>query len=219
MLAQTAPGASSQISSSLADDRIPGTQRTFRAVLDAMARPGTVRRLTWRPAIATPPLDQHAPLIALLLTLIDHEVSLAMSPRPALAGVADAMVRWTRTELTTPERADFVVVERAGLDGALLRGLRRGSLAYPDDSATLIVLADGLSDGESGAGDLLLSGPGIDGERRVRNGGLTPELVSARREVVRQYPTGLDLLLMDAAGRLLGLPRTTRIQLANERED
>ena len=38
-----------------------------------------------------------------------------------------------------------------------------------------------------------------------------PDLLAARDGAIAHYPMGIDLLLLDRAGRLLGLPRTTTI--------
>src|SRR5687767_2335776 len=57
-------------------DPVFGAQATFRVLLDAMARPGTIRRLP--AADPTSPLAAARPLMALLQTLLDHEVGFAV---------------------------------------------------------------------------------------------------------------------------------------------
>jgi alpha-D-ribose 1-methylphosphonate 5-triphosphate synthase subunit PhnH len=87
----------------------------------------------------------------------------------------------------------------------VIRALKRGSLAYPDDSATLIV------DVHEGADDTYrLTGPGIQHEMQC---GLAfnEEIVAALADANAHYPCGIDVLLVDAEGRITGLPRTTHI--------
>ena len=76
-----------------------------------------------------------------------------------------------------------------------------------------------------GAGVLVLrlSGPGVDGESVLCVGGLDAAVIEMRNARTGPFPTGIDLLLVDAAGRIAGLPRSTQVevvapaQLASER--
>ena len=63
---------------------------------------------------------------------------------------------------------------------------------------------------------LLCSGPGVPaGERRgLRVGVAGAELVTARA-AAGEYPAGIDLFLVDGAGRVAGLPRSTRLETAD----
>jgi alpha-D-ribose 1-methylphosphonate 5-triphosphate synthase subunit PhnH len=204
----------SQLALSL--EPVRDTQVTFRVLLDAMARPGTVKQL---PAAA-----RDAPvnpwLAAVLVTLLDHEVSLAVEPFDG----GDALERFVRQRtaaaMAAAEDADFVVAASDRLDPSLPLKLRQGTLAYPNDSATLLVLVPTLDQaaGSTDAGLLLdLAGPGVPADHRVRIGGLDPALFEARDEVA-EYPCGIDLILVDPSGRVCTLPRTTALQVASAAE-
>jgi alpha-D-ribose 1-methylphosphonate 5-triphosphate synthase subunit PhnH len=116
----------------------------------------------------------------------------------------------------TAEDADFVVAAWHRLDDGLPGKLRQGSLAYPNDSATLVILVPPLdqSRDQSGpAGKLLaLAGPGVSAGHTFRVGGLTSALFDARDEAA-EYPCGIDLILVDPTGRVAALPRSTAIQI------
>lgn len=212
----------SQLTLSL--EPVRDTQVTFRVVLDVMARPGTVRRL--------PVSARDAPvnpwLAAALVTLLDHEVSLAVEPFDG-SDVLERFVRQrTAVAAATAEAADFVVASTDHLDPNLPLRLRQGTLAYPNDSATLLLLVSGLDEAppssrpvaSAGTDGLLLdlAGPGVPPGHRVWIGGLDPALFEARDEVA-EYPRGIDLILVDPSGRVAALPRTTAIQVASIPEE
>jgi alpha-D-ribose 1-methylphosphonate 5-triphosphate synthase subunit PhnH len=163
------------------------------------------------PALAGSPSPGNPWTITLLLMLLDHEVSLSLEHATGAGEIGDFIVKRTRTSLTTADAADFVLADAARLDPELPLVLRRGSLHYPDDSATLILEVPALSDDASGGLRLRLAGPGIDGERALSIGGVSPAFFAARDQANAGYPTGIDVLFVDSTGRIAGLPRTTRV--------
>ncbi|MGH3945363.1 MAG: phosphonate C-P lyase system protein PhnH [Pseudonocardiaceae bacterium] len=175
-------------------------QATFRVVLDALARPGAVHQLPAAPRRRVP--AALLPVLALAdlgtpVCLLDH---------------GDG--RWADV-LATVTSAPVVGLTAARLVAAL-RALRpdefvalsRGGAAAPEDGALVTV---SVPDVDAGGRPLLLSGPGIDGQVRVAPSGLSPALIAARADAVAGFPAGVDVLLVDRDGRLLGLPRSTRI--------
>ncbi len=195
-------------------DPIRDSQAIFRVVLDACAWPGSVRQL---PARATgAPGNPWA--AGLLITLLDHEVSLALAAIPDAQAFARFVQQRTNVTLAEPDVADFVVAPAAGLDPELLTRLKRGSLAYPDDGATLVLLVDRLDQTAGSALRMRLAGPGVPEGLELTAGGLSDEIIAARNATVAGYPCGIDLLLVDGSGRLAALPRSTQITLATETE-
>ena len=106
-------------------------------------------------------------LASVLVTLLDHEASLPSSRSTA----RDALEQFVRQRMAvTPaavEHADFVVASSERLDPSLPLRLRQGTLAYPNDSATLLLLVptlDQAADSNSAsASRLALAGPGVTG--------------------------------------------------------
>ena len=192
-------------------DPIRAAQQTFRRVLDALARPGDIQQLDPHPALMAAFPDQPRLVwpATLLLMLVDHEVSLAVTTVADGDALERVVRRRTRVAAAPVESADTVVCDGPSLTPDLITALKRGSLAYPDDGATLLILTDDRA--TSDAPPVTLSGPGIDGAIRTSLPGLSPDLLAARDEAIAHYPMGIDLLLLDRAGRLLGLPRTTTI--------
>jgi len=201
----------SQLTLSL--EPVRDTQVTFRVLLDAMARPGTVKQLP----VAARDAPVNPWLTAVLVTLLDHEVSLAVEPFDGDEDLERFVRQRTAVASATVEGADFVVASSDRLDPRLPVRLRQGTLAYPNDSATLLVLVATLdqSPTPAAAGGLVLdlAGPGVPAGHRVRIGGLDPALFEARDDVA-EYPCGIDVILVDPDGRVCALPRTTAIQVA-----
>jgi len=142
--------------------------------------------------------------------LLDHEVTFAVVP-----GLEERETAFTRyLAATTGSRpvsiaeADYVFAG-ASLATDVLTALKRGSLAFPDEGATLLLLVNDIED-DSGL-PVNLTGPGIPGTRRRQLSGLGVETLAERRTANAEIPRGVDLLLVDTHGRVLGLPRTTQI--------
>lgn len=202
--------------SDLLSDSIRATTQTFRTVLDALAWPGTIRQLTASPTLDQTETPGHPWTIAVLLMMVDHEVSLAVEPAEGADVLAEFVQRRTRAAIVSAEAADVVVVDADSLDPDLPSAIRRGSLQYPDDSATLIVQLRSLDQDAPRSLRLVLAGPGIDGERELRLPGIPAGFLQARAEAVSRYPMGIDLHFVDDAGRVVGLPRSTRVTIAEE---
>jgi alpha-D-ribose 1-methylphosphonate 5-triphosphate synthase subunit PhnH len=183
----------------LALDPVHDTQLVFRAVLEALARPGCNQQVP----VAALDAPRNPWVAAVLLTLLDHETSFATVGDDTTERFVRAR---TGARPAAPAEADFVLVDGASLTPSLVLELRRGSLAYPDEGATLIVSIPA----SAAWSERRIGGPGIDGERPVLVP-LDPCILDARDEANASYPRGIDLLLIDAAGGLVGLPRTTRI--------
>ena len=189
-------------------DPVHDAQGTFRAVMDALARPGLVRPLApfLAPFLAPPaPLTPELAAVALALTDADTPVWLD----PALAEAADvsAYLRFhTGAPLTDdPARAAFALVRESRRCPPLGR-FALGTPAYPDTSTTLVLALDTITDGQG----LSLSGPGVRGTVRVAPGPLPDGFAAQLAENRADFPLGVDLILT-APGRVAGLPRSTTV--------
>jgi alpha-D-ribose 1-methylphosphonate 5-triphosphate synthase subunit PhnH len=107
-----------------------------------------------------------------------------------------------------PEIAEFQFV-LAGSDKVrdALHDASIGTLEEPHRGATLFIEVEALGEG----GDLRIEGPGVKGCVRICVEGLPPDWIEARAERCSEYPLGIDVYLVDGAGRLVGLPRTARL--------
>jgi alpha-D-ribose 1-methylphosphonate 5-triphosphate synthase subunit PhnH len=175
-------------------------QRCFRAVLDAMARPGRVQRL---PGLPEPPTPLGAAAAAVLLTLADADT-------PVWLDVGAAAEAWLRFHagapiVAAPAEAAFLL---ASGKPPPLHDLAQGTEEEPHRSATLILQVTTLEEGVGWR----LTGPGIEHAHRLRVTGL-PEGFAAAWQVNRaRFPCGIDLILC-AGDRLAALPRTTALEI------
>lgn len=164
--------------------------RAFRAILEAMARPGTIR------TVAAPAPEGLSPAAAaVLLVLADPTTPVWLPEGPA----RDWLVFHTGApRATTRGEAAFAV---GGWDRlAPLSDWAAGTPDYPDRSATLIVEVPRL-DGPGAR----LTGPGIETEARLP----LPDPAASMANAAR-YPLGVDLILT-CGDRIAALPRSTRI--------
>lgn len=169
--------------------------RAFRAVLEAMARPGTIHTAVG----ARPPAPVSPAAAAVLLTLCDTETGLCLRGAADCGPVRDWVRFHTGAPLVDAGEADFVLGDWAAL--APLGAYRIGTPDYPDRSATLIVEMPELR--AEGTG---LSGPGIK-ERAA----LTLPDPEALRANAAQYPLGFDCLFT-CGERIAALPRSTKVE-------
>jgi alpha-D-ribose 1-methylphosphonate 5-triphosphate synthase subunit PhnH len=185
------------------------TQATFRAVLDAMAAPGTVWPIA---ATLAPPSPLAAAAAVVALTLCDHDTPVWLD---AALGGGDAVGAWLRLHcgcrlVAEPRDAVFAFIG-APRELPPIDAFHVGTPDHPDRSATLVIQVESLRTGPP----LALSGPGIRDRQVVRATGL-PDDMSARLAANRAlFPRGLDFILV-SGNEIAALPRSVR--LASERE-
>jgi alpha-D-ribose 1-methylphosphonate 5-triphosphate synthase subunit PhnH len=172
------------------------TQQThFRLLLEAMSRPGSVQTLSITPQAGPTAL-------AVLATLLDGTVSLA-DPNGLLCNQDWAMLQTQRKPAT---EAEYLIC-----DGAVAPSFTPllGTLESPEQSATIVITVESLSQGET---DLRLSGAGIAGNRECSIKGLHPDWLGSREDWVCSFPLGVDLILVDEK-EVMAIPRTSKIEV------
>lgn len=188
-------------------DPVHDSQAAFRAVMVAMARPGTVQAIKG-PASMPPPLSSEA--AAIILTLADFETPVFLDEALAASEDVTAFLGFhSGARLTAePHAAVFALVT----DGANLPSFEdfaRGTDTYPDRSTTFVVQVRGFDAGRR----YRLEGPGIAGAQAFAVDGLPDDLARRLTENRLLFPRGVDLILT-APGAVACLPRTTRIKEA-----
>ncbi|MBY0299855.1 MAG: phosphonate C-P lyase system protein PhnH [Methylobacterium sp.] len=185
-------------------DPVHDAQRVFRAVMDALARPGRVQALTL--ALA-PPAPLTPELAAVALTLADADAPLWLDPPLSASPEVAAFLRFHTGAPVVAEPADaaFALVSDPARCPDFAE-FAQGTPAYPDRSATLVLALDRLAED----GRLVLEGPGIRGRAHLSAAPLPPDCAARLAANHARFPLGIDLLLA-APGRLAGLPRSTRV--------
>ncbi|MBB4275008.1 phosphonate C-P lyase system protein PhnH [Rhizobium mongolense] len=178
-------------------------QNVFRAMMDGMARAGTIQTIA--PEVAPPaPLGIAAGAIA--LTLCDHDTQVWLSSGLAKSATLDWLGFHTGAPVV-PEKAEarFAFIEH-GVTLSSFGLFALGTQEYPDRSTTLIVELAGLEGGRQ----LALTGPGIQSVNEIAPIGLPETFLRLWTENHALFPRGIDLVLT-ADSRFLCLPRTTQI--------
>jgi alpha-D-ribose 1-methylphosphonate 5-triphosphate synthase subunit PhnH len=185
-------------------DKVLSAQSTFRSVMDAMARPGSVQRIA---VAAGAPAAVMRGTAAIALTLFDHDTPLWLDP--SMSGAPD-VTKWLKFHTGAPVIADSSICSFALIgDARLLPGLDRfafGSNDYPDRSTTLILQVESLTQGSA----FELRGPGIDGVT-VLHAGIQPTDLFERLAINQVlFPRGIDVMLVHD-DTIVAIPRTTRL--------
>lgn len=185
------------------DDPVQQSQQAFRALLDAMARPGRIT--TVETEVGHP--DGLAPaLAAALLTLADLDTPVWLGP----GFDSDIMKTWLRFHSGAPLAAQPAQAAFALLDAAQMPALDSfsfGTDESPERGATLLIQVPGLM----GPSAMTWRGPGIKDSIAMSFCGLDQAAWQQRAALSIEFPRGLDLYL--GCGRdLVGLPRSTAIR-------
>jgi alpha-D-ribose 1-methylphosphonate 5-triphosphate synthase subunit PhnH len=185
-------------------DKVLSAQSTFRSVMDAMARPGTVRRVAAN--VGAPAGMMHG-TAAVALTLFDHDTPIWLD---ASMSKTSEVARWLKFHTSAPVVADSSISHFAliGDTNALpdLGWFSFGTNEYPDRSTTLILQVQSLNQGLA----FELRGPGIDGaailQARIRPADLFERLAIN----ATLFPRGIDVVLVHDDA-IAAIPRTTRL--------
>lgn len=183
-------------------DTVTEDQASFRALMDAMARPGEIRELGG--------IDVPAPLMAgtaaIMRSLADYETPVwldgTLAAEPAVAS-------WIRFQtgaplVADPSQATFALVGNAS-DLPDFAAFSPGSADYPDRSTTVVLQLQGFS-----GATFSLSGPGIETERSLAAEPLPDDFAERCAANRALFPCGIDFLLM-AGTRVAALPRAVRV--------
>ncbi|HKK29422.1 MAG TPA: phosphonate C-P lyase system protein PhnH [Alphaproteobacteria bacterium] len=185
-------------------DPVGQTQQSFRAVMDAMARPGQVRELARPEGV---PEGWPSALAALALTLLDQDTPVWLD-RQGVSEQAAAYLRFHCGCPVVPEctEATFAVI----LDTAAappLHAFSIGDALYPEQSATLIMTVQSFEGGPTQR----WTGPGIKKQALVSPKGLPPQFVPQWSDNHALYPSGIDIILV-AGDAVMALPRSVSVE-------
>jgi alpha-D-ribose 1-methylphosphonate 5-triphosphate synthase subunit PhnH len=209
-------------------------QRGFRALLDAMARPGELAELG---ALAPDAAAEGARMGLLPQTVTLADVVLDGQTSACVAGTAGEaqareLSRRTHVHVRPAAEAAFCILP-LGSCGAPARdavaALSAGTLVAPHLGATCLVecatlvgrnkdgrLA-GSASGSVAAWSFELAGPGIDGTSRIACD--RADAIEAAIERADEFPCGIDLVLVDGAGHVACIPRSSTVTPAGEARD
>ena len=188
-------------------DEVFDAQQQFRIIMDGMAHPGKINRL--------PSLDIHPPSrlntgSALIgFALLNSDVSFHVCEENSTE-ISSYIAMNTSAQTTALENADFIFINGYE-DAACIEEAKKGSLSYPEDSATFIVDVDQLSDEFfADAVKVTLNGPGIKAENVFFVSGIHKELLNEVKNQNEEFPLGIGLMLTDKNSDLICIPRSSQ---------
>lgn len=176
-------------------------QTTFRALLDAMARPGRISPLR---AGIKPPAPLNVATAAVALTLVDQETSIYLDG--AMLAATPWLTFHAGPSITADiGTADFMLASRC----PDLSQLWTGTDEAPEASATLILQIAALGSGTP----YRLAGPGLAEPWILRATGLPDDFVDAWQRNHTLFPRGIDMIVC-AGDCLAALPRSVTLEAA-----
>jgi len=176
-----------------------GSQATFRALLTSLSRPGSV--------VDLPVPGLGAAVVPLALADVETTVAVVGDPE-----VAEIVVRATGAAASPVEDAELVACCGRTAPTTMAR-LSRGSALAPELGTKVGIDCDRLVAGGPGQVRLTVSGPGVEGTRRLGVDGLEAGVLEAVAAANADPPVGIDVWLVDRHGHIVGLPRSCRLEV------
>jgi len=189
-------------------DPVFDAHHVFRSAMMALARPGSIHRLT---ADLRPPAPLTRGLAALALSLCDFETLVWLDDHLAASADVVSFLRFHTGARFVDNRQQATFAFVGDADHLRdLQGFSIGTLEYPDRSTTLVIgVCHLLIDTISG---LVLTGPGIEGDVRLDAGPAITRLKSCFIDNHNLFPRGIDAIFV-AGDKIAAVPRSTQIAM------
>lgn len=187
------------------DDLALDAQRTFRRLMDAMAKPGHVVDID---VPVSPPVPGFEAAGAIALALLDFETPAWFSDDED----GHRLANWLRFHCGCPITADPAAAAFALARPHTARRIdhyNAGSAKYPETSTTLLIVCPALTGGLA----VDLAGPGIADPLSIAPAGLSADFWDAVAADRARFQLGVDLVVT-CGTQIIGLPRSTRISLS-----
>lgn len=190
-------------------DHVHDVQSMYRSVLDSMSKPGRVNNISEELNRVDTYADIPKEIMGMAYLLLNTESSFYIQSDEKQSYIKlhtyARPVEWTE--------ADYVFVDKSEISEEdmikVVDEVKRGDLEDPHRGATIIIKTDELTEGQR----YRITGPGIKGYHEMSLGGMTDDFVQARSRANYEYPMGVDMIVIDREGKLMALPRTTKIEV------
>ena len=179
-------------------------QLHFRIILDSMSRPGKVNNIGEIKIQSPEKLHPASALVA--FALLNSDV--AFYAQNNKETISEYFVVNTNSKPTSINKADFVFIDGSN-DGEVVLEANNGVLEYPEKSATIVIDVDNIYDvPKDQTHEIILQGPGVNGEKRVYIRNISASILQALKEQNSEYPLGVDVILTDSEGNIMCIPRS-----------
>ena len=177
-------------------DEVFDGQKVFRTILEGMSNPGRILSISEQ---AEKLYGDDAAFLALAITLLDNEVSFFACEN---AGLSENIPLLTLSSETDMENADYIFVNDSEMLEEIFEKAKIGSLADPQQSATIFIKTELGGDNE-----LKLYGSGIDKEISLFVSDVVYRAVNLRDKQRYEYPQGVDMVFVSKESNILCIPR------------
>lgn len=203
-------------------NEIHRVQRSFRAVMNAMARPGHPETMPLATGSQTRYPGIGKPLATLVDMLVDQATTFSLA-QGCDEALARAVAAETHAKSVLPDAASFVIVPEhadAPCVEMAIAHATAGSLASPEQGATVLVGCGRIAaqDERSGSVDddlfmhwVSIEGPGVKDAQVFGVDRIDWAWARNRRE--DEFPCGIEIVLVDERGTVIGIPRTSFVSL------
>lgn len=183
-------------------------QIIYRTLLSAMTHPGKCQSFD----SMREDRPDHWLLLQVASCLMDHEVTFALTDQ-GKEGMGRLIAERTGSQKADWQRADFILIDE-GTSHGRAEEVKRGSLAYPDKGATILYcIPNATVPPIAHQNRIRLSGPGIEQPIAPQVEGLDIDEYRSLRDINSNYPLGVDAFVIKGNDTIMGLPRSTRIEV------
>lgn len=187
------------------------SQAVFKVMLDTLARPGSIRTLPSAIVARFPSV------LAPIVVLADVETGVHVADTETFVW-GEAVTSATGARSTSVAEADLVAIPIDAVDrvDSIIELTRSGSAFSPESGARVVIAVHDIRSRGIGARsgvNLVLTGPGVDGESVICVDGLTESAITTWRRINSRFPAGVDVWLVTDDGRTIGVPRSTHIEI------
>lgn len=194
----------------MAIDHVHDLQNVYRKLLHSMSRPGTISSLQELAVKNDAYLPSYNATFLVVMALFDAEVTFHVLPE-SRHDFIEKVSEYTLAVHKPINEADFVIVLEGAAESEVSQAMaacKKGSLIDPQASATWIIESSHhMKDMK-----LRLTGPGIKDEA-VLHTTINETIWQARNQCVKEYPLGIDCILVDAKAQIVCVPRTTKVEV------
>jgi alpha-D-ribose 1-methylphosphonate 5-triphosphate synthase subunit PhnH len=188
------------------------SQSVFKVMLDTIAHPGTIELLPESISLRLPSV------LAPVVVLADVETRVHVIDSETFVW-AEAITSVTGAHTALVEQADLVAVpvEAVAQLASIFTLANPGSAFAPESGARVVIGVHDIRShglGTHSGVQLVLRGPGVDGERSVCIDGISESDVEAWKHSNSRFPAGIDLWFTTEDGRVLGIPRSTHVEIS-----
>ncbi|MGL4454189.1 MAG: phosphonate C-P lyase system protein PhnH [Sarcina sp.] len=178
-------------------------QESYRKVLDSMSRPTKVVQLDNLES----PISFNFGSFVIMRILLDTETKFYLEGKNYLKD-SERVEILTKAKASGLSTSDFIFVKEEEKEKLpiIIENSRKGTLVDPHLGATIVCEVDEIYLGKR----YRVSGPGINGEE-ICSLPISEYWAHAREEAISDYPRGIDLIFVDKSGKIISIPRTTKI--------